>query len=178
MLRSWEKCQVWSGWDLLLWYSSACVTTTQSQLRTASSLVTNLIPSDSFHIISTSSPSRKKESCESGGWKWTKSSLQCWLLWQCGSHPMNLIVLLNWHCFLRVTEMINDIIQLSVVVVFELHDCCSCSEGNVLVTLYQMCNMSMHTYSITLVPLVPCWGPGLQCFYIIAFLCCYTFKST
>lgn len=37
-----------------------CVTKTQSQLRMASSMVTNLIPSDSFHIIFTSSPNRKK----------------------------------------------------------------------------------------------------------------------
>lgn len=66
MLRSREKCQVPSAWDMPLWYSSACVTMTQPQLRTASSLVTNLILPDSFHIISTSSPSGEKGSCESG----------------------------------------------------------------------------------------------------------------
>lgn len=59
-------CPVWSGWDPLRWYRAACVITTRPQLRTASSLVTNLIPSDSFHIISTSSPSREKRKL----WKW------------------------------------------------------------------------------------------------------------
>lgn len=43
-----------------------CVTETQSQLRMASSMVTNLIPSDSFHIIFTSSPNRKKNGCCKG----------------------------------------------------------------------------------------------------------------
>ncbi|KAM3619879.1 uncharacterized protein V6R79_015046 [Siganus canaliculatus] len=37
------------------------VTAAQSQRRAASSLVTNLIPSDSFHIISTSSSTRTKK---------------------------------------------------------------------------------------------------------------------
>lgn len=38
---------------------TVCVTQTQSQLRMASSMVTNLIPSDSFHIIFTSSQTGK-----------------------------------------------------------------------------------------------------------------------
>lgn len=38
---------------------TVCVTQTQSQLRMARSMVTNLIPSDSFHIIFTSSQTGK-----------------------------------------------------------------------------------------------------------------------
>lgn len=101
---SWEMCQVWSAWDMLLWYSSACVTKTQSRLRTASSLLTDLIPSDSFHIISASSPRRKREGCKSGGWEWINSRFHCWILWQCENRNIKLIITGNWHCVvLRIT---------------------------------------------------------------------------
>lgn len=83
---------------------TVCVTTTQSQLRTASSLVTNLIPSDSFHIISTSSPNRKKAGCESGGCELIKSSLQFQQL--CSAEVLLSIFYCLLYCLLILTHMI------------------------------------------------------------------------